>query len=74
MTRFLRSFSLFGKILGLAGIMATFTAVVALVAYMQGRILDERDTTRIIESAILHLRADRIDFTATRKAKVSIEG
>jgi methyl-accepting chemotaxis protein len=68
MTTFLRSFSLFGKILGLAGIMATFTAVVALVAYMQGRILDERDTTRIIESAVLHLRADRIDFTTTRKA------
>jgi methyl-accepting chemotaxis protein len=61
------SVSLFGKILGLAAVMAIFTAVVAVVAYFQGRILDERDATRTIEAAVLQLRSNRIDFTTTRK-------
>ncbi|MFY7998786.1 MAG: methyl-accepting chemotaxis protein [Candidatus Kapaibacteriota bacterium] len=63
----LRSLSLFGKILGLAGIMSAFTAVVAFVAYRQARILDERDTIHTIENAVLNLRANRVDFTTTRK-------
>lgn len=67
MLKKIRSLSLFGKILGLAGVMATFTAIVALVAFFQSRILNERDTMRTIESAVLHLRANRIDFSTTRK-------
>lgn len=63
-----RSISLFGKILGMAAMMAAFTALVAFVAYRQARILDERDTTHIIENAILNIRANRIDFTNTRNA------
>lgn len=63
----IRSISLFAKILGLAGIMAAFTAVVAVFAYRQARIMDERDAIQTIENAILNLRANRIDFTTTRK-------
>jgi len=64
----LRSLSLFGKILGLAAIMATFTALVAFVGYRQARILDERDTIHTIENVLLNLRANRIDFMTTRNA------
>lgn len=64
----LRSLSLFGKILGMAAMMAAFTALVAFVGYRQARILDERDTIHIIENALLNLRANRIDFTTTRSA------
>lgn len=52
----------------MAGMMAAFTALVAFVAYRQARILDERDTIHAIENNILNLRANRIDFTTTRKA------
>ncbi len=64
----LRSLSLFGKILGMAAMMAAFTALVAFVGYRQARILDERDTIHIIENALLNLRANRVDFTTTRSA------
>ena len=60
--------SLFGKILGLAGILAAFTAAVAFVAVLQSRILDERDAARTVESAMLQIRSNRIDFYTSRKA------
>jgi methyl-accepting chemotaxis protein len=59
--------SLFGKILGLAGILAAFTAAVAFVALLQSRILDERDSARTVESAMLQIRSNRIDFYTSRK-------
>jgi methyl-accepting chemotaxis protein len=65
----LRNISLFGKILGLAGFLAAFTAAVALVALLQSRILDERDAARTVESAMLQIRSNRIDFYNSRKTE-----
>lgn len=69
MFAFLQRISLFGKILGLAGILATFTVAVAFVALVQSRILDERDVARTVESAMLQIRTNRIDFYTSRKAE-----
>jgi methyl-accepting chemotaxis protein len=63
----LQRISLFGKILGLAGILAAFTAGVAFFALLQSRILDERDAARTVEAAMLQIRSNRIDFYNSRK-------
>ncbi|TAE21366.1 MAG: HAMP domain-containing protein [Candidatus Kapaibacterium sp.] len=65
----LQRISLFGKILGLAGILAAFTAAVALVSIVGSRILDERDMARTVESAMLQIRSNRIDFYTTHKTE-----